>query len=118
MDIGQIKETKASREFRLFFERQGLDKGKAEGKAEGLVEGKAEGLVVGKRDALVSVLAARGLTPTEAERARIAGLEDTDELEACIQRAVTAKTVAAALLSAPRRTPARTSGGRRGRRSK
>jgi hypothetical protein len=93
MDVNKIPETKASRAFRLFFE----NRGKAEGLAEGKAEGKAEGLAEGKRASLLTVLAARGLTPSATERKQIAALEDESLLDECIRCAVTAATVAEAL---------------------
>ena len=93
MDVNQIKETKASRAFRLFFEKRGRELGKA----EGLAAGKAEGLAEGKRSALLAVLAARGLPPTGPEGEQIAALSDLDLLDRCLQAAVTCTTVAEAL---------------------
>jgi hypothetical protein len=93
MDLDKIPEPKASRAFRLFFE----NRGKAEGLAEGKAEGKAEGLTEGKRASLLTVLVARGLTPSAAERKRIAAVDDADLLDECVRCAVTATTVAEAL---------------------
>ena len=85
MDADKVPETKASRAFRLFFEQRGEVRGKAEGKAEG------------KRDALLTVLTARGLSPTKEECASIAALSDPAVIDRCIQAAVTAASVRAVL---------------------
>lgn len=88
MDVDKIPETKASRAFRLFFEQRGEARGEAQGEARG------------KREALLAVLAARGFSPTKAERTSIAALTDLTMLDRCIQRAVTATSVATVLSSA------------------
>jgi hypothetical protein len=77
MDVDKVPETKASRAFRLFFEQMG--------------EARA------KRADLLAVLAARGLSPTEEERASIAALTDFAVLDRCIRAAVTAPSVGAVL---------------------
>jgi len=107
MDVNQIKETKASRAFRMFFENRGREEGLAAGEARGLAEGEARGLAEGKRSGLLSVLVARGLTPDEGERKQIASLKNLEVLDLCIQTAVTAATVAEALAPARKRAPAR-----------
>lgn len=73
MDVNEIPETKAVRRLRLFF------------------EGRA------KREALLRVLAARGLAPTEEDRKQIDAAADPQVLDAWIDRAVTASTVAEVL---------------------
>lgn len=78
MDVNQIQETKASREFRLFFENRGR-----------LAE---------KRAAVLAVLAARGLTPSAPEQARISALTDLDRLDQLLQSAATATTMRQALV--------------------
>jgi hypothetical protein len=88
MDVDKIPETKASRALRLFFEERG--------KAEGKTEGRAQG----KREALLAVLAARGLSPTKAERTSIDALTDLTVLDRCIQAAVTVASVGAMLAGA------------------
>jgi hypothetical protein len=97
MDVDKVPETKASRAFRLFFEQRGARRGEARGE------------VRGKREALLTVLAARGLSPTKAELASIAALTDLAVLERCIKAAVTAASVGAMLAGAEpphgRRTP-------------
>ena len=70
--------------------------------------GRRRGREEGKRDALLAVLAARGLSPTEAERTSIAALSDSVVLDRCIQAAVTAVSVGAALVIARRRRRRRT----------
>lgn len=84
MDVDKIPETKASRAFRLFFEQWAEARGEAKG----------------KRECLLVVLAARGLSPTTAERATIGALTDLAALDRCIQVAVTAESVRAALAGA------------------
>ena len=88
MDVDKIPETKASRAFRLFFEERDEARGEARGEAKG------------KREGLLVVLAARGLSPTTAERATIDALTDLVVLDRCIQAAVTADSVRAALAGA------------------
>ena len=68
-----------------------------EGRAEGNAEGKAEGELHGKRAALITVLAARGLTPTANERARIDACDDPSRLDRWIALAVQGQKVADAL---------------------
>jgi hypothetical protein len=85
MDVDKVPETKASRAFRLFFEQRGEARGEAQGEARA------------KRDAVLAVLAARGLSPTPAERTSIAALTDLAVLDRCIQAAVTAASVKAML---------------------
>jgi hypothetical protein len=89
-----IPETKASRAFWRFFEAR----------AGARVE--ARGEVKGKKQALLAVLTARGLSPSREERAAIAALTDLAMLDRCIQAAVTADSVRAALAGA-RATPRR-----------
>jgi hypothetical protein len=96
MDVDKVPETKASRAFRLFFEQRGKVQGKAQG----------------KREALLAVLAARGLSPSKAERTRIDALTDLTVLDHCIRAAVTAASVRAVLAGSamphrPRAAPAR-----------
>ena len=81
MDVDKVPETKASRAFRVFFEKRG----------------EAQGEANGRRESLLRVLAARGLSPTEAERASIAALTDVAVLDRCVEAAVTAASVGAVL---------------------
>jgi hypothetical protein len=80
MDADKVPETKASRAFRIFFEQRGEARG--------------------KREALLAVLAARGFSPSNEERASIAAVTDLAMLDRCIQAAVTAASVAAVLAGA------------------
>jgi hypothetical protein len=84
MDVDKVPETKAWRAFRWFFEELG----------------EARGEVKGRRDALLGVLAARGLSPSRKERAELDELVDVAMLDRCIQAAVTADSVRAALAGA------------------
>ena len=84
MDGDKVPETKASRAFRRFFEKRG----------------EAQGEANGRRESLLRVLAARGLSPTNDERALIAALTDVAVLDRCVQAAVTAASVGAVLASA------------------
>jgi hypothetical protein len=80
MDVDKVPETKASRAFRVFFEKQGEANG--------------------RRESLLRVLAARGLSPTKKERASIAALTEVAALDRCVHTAVTAASVGAVLASA------------------
>jgi predicted transposase YdaD len=80
---------------------QGVAKGMAEGEAKGMAEGEAKGEAKGKAQAVLSVLEARGLSVTAAQRAKVLGCTDLAQLEAWVRQAVTAKTTAA-LFSAPK----------------
>jgi hypothetical protein len=84
MDVDKVPETKASRAFRVFFEKRG----------------EAQGEANGRRESLLRVLAARGLSPTKEERASIAALTDVAVLDRCVQAAVTAASVGAVLAGA------------------
>mgnify|MGYP000886509431 CR=1 FL=1 len=57
-------------------------------------EGKDEGIVEGKRQALLRLLERRSLTPTEADRARIAACGDVATLDHWFDNALSAKMVA------------------------
>jgi hypothetical protein len=96
MDVDKIPETKASRAFRVFFEKRGEKRGATQG----------------RREVLLNVLATRGLSPTKDERASIAALTDVAVLDRCIEAAVTAASVDVVLACAgvphrPRTAPAR-----------
>jgi len=80
MDADKVPETKASRAFRIFFEQRGEARG--------------------KREALLAVLAARGFSLSNEERASIAAVTDLAMLDRCIQAAVTAASVGAVLAGA------------------
>jgi len=100
MDVDKVPETKASRAFRIFFEKRGEARGEAQGEANG------------RRKSLLRVFEARGLSPTKEERALIAALKDVAVLDRCVQAAVTAASVGAVLAGAEtshrrRATPAR-----------
>ena len=92
MNTDQLPETRAARRFRMFFEERG--------KAEGIVEGKREGVVETKRDAIFTILEARAIAISEAERATIAACADPALLDAWLVKAATA-TTATDVLGAP-----------------
>jgi hypothetical protein len=81
--------------------RQFLRDMEAIGEAKGEARGKAEG----KQDALLTLLAARGLAVTAANRARIKACDKTATLDRWIARAATAPSVTAVLGAARRRAP-------------
>jgi hypothetical protein len=60
--------------------------------AQGRAEGEAKGEAEGEANALLHVLAARRLTVSDAQRARILACTDLDTLTRWIERAVTAET--------------------------
>lgn len=68
-------------EFQSDFAKRFIAKGRAEGRAEGRV------------DALLAVLEARGLHPSDEERARIEECSDLEQLQHWIQRSINATTV-------------------------
>lgn len=86
MDPNKIPETKLSRKVRLMFEAR-----------------HEEGMAAARRASLLSVLTARGLTPSPEEQAWIDALHDDDLFDRCIRAAVTATTVAQALAPLSRR---------------
>ncbi|WP_234023675.1 hypothetical protein [Sorangium cellulosum] len=100
MDPDKIPETAASRRFRLFFEKRGRLEGKVEGKAEG------------KQEALLAFLTARGLSPTDQQRAQIAACTSGADLDRWIARAATAASTSEVFAPPPprpaRRSPAAT----------
>ncbi|MBL9028802.1 MAG: hypothetical protein JNL21_41800, partial [Myxococcales bacterium] len=61
----------------------------AEGEAKGKAEGKAVGKAEGKAEALLDILAARGLTISDAQRARVLACTDLTVLAGWLKRAVT-----------------------------
>ena len=74
----------------------------AEGEARGIVKGKAEGKAEAKAQAVLTVLEARGLAVSEAQRAEVLGCTDLERLDGWVRQAVTAKTTAD-LFAAPKR---------------
>jgi predicted transposase/invertase (TIGR01784 family) len=72
--------------------------------AQGIAKGKAEGEAKGKAQAVLSVLEARGLAISAAQRARVLDCADLVQLESWLRKAVTAK-VASELFAAPKRVP-------------
>jgi hypothetical protein len=78
--------------------REGLAKGKREGLAKGRLEGRAEGeragVARGKAEAVLTFLTTRGLAITRADRARILGERDLDQLGRWIARAATCASIA------------------------
>ncbi|WP_438018742.1 hypothetical protein WMF18_06540 [Sorangium sp. So ce315] len=109
MNPDKIPETPAARKLRLFLEAQGRKKGRAEGEAKGRAEGeakgraegeakgRAEGEAKGRQDALLTLLRARGLSPSQDDEARIRACADAAKLDRWIARAATATTVREAL---------------------
>ncbi|WP_437601212.1 hypothetical protein WMF28_06525 [Sorangium sp. So ce590] len=105
MNPDKIPETPAARKLRLFLEAQGRKKGRAEGRAEGEAKG--------RQDALLTLLRARGLSPSQDDEARIRACADAAKLDLWITQAATATSVREALGTKTRaararpRTPAR-----------
>ncbi|WP_437782629.1 hypothetical protein [Sorangium sp. So ce1097] len=97
MNPDKIPETPAARKLRLFLEAQGRKKGRAEGEAKGRAEGEAKG----RQDALLTLLRARGLSPSQDDEARIRACADAAKLDRWIARAATATTVREALGTRP-----------------
>ncbi|WP_433934402.1 hypothetical protein AB3662_07650 [Sorangium cellulosum] len=93
MNPDNIPETPAARKLRLFLEAQGRKKGRAEGEARGRAEGEARG----RQDALLTLLRARGLSPSQDDEARIRACADAAKLDRWIARAATATTLREAL---------------------
>ncbi|WP_437289441.1 hypothetical protein [Sorangium sp. So ce406] len=89
MNPDKIPETPAARKLRLFLEAQGRKKGRAEGEAKGRAEG--------RQDALITLLRARGLSPSQDDEARIRACADAAKLDRWIARAATATTLREAL---------------------
>ena len=73
-------------------------KGRTEGKIEGKIEGKTEGKTEGKAEAVLALLAARGLTVSDALRRRVLACADLATLERWIVRAALAEGDAEAVL--------------------
>ncbi|MGK4006936.1 hypothetical protein WMF31_30215 [Sorangium sp. So ce1036] len=105
MNPDKIPETPAARKLRLFLEAQGRKKGRAEGEAKGRAEGEAKGRAEGeakgraegRQEALMTLLRARGLSPSQDDEARIRACTDPAKLDRWIARAVTATSVREAL---------------------
>ena len=95
------------RDMEAIGEARGRAEGEARGKAKGRAEGKAIGEAKGKQDALLTLLAARGLAVTAANRTRIKACDKTATLDRWIARAATASSVTAVLGAARRRPQAR-----------
>jgi hypothetical protein len=68
---------------------RGKEEGKKEGREEGREEGKIEGEAKGQVHGVLTVLQARCLDVTDAERERIAGCTDLRQLTTWLRRAVT-----------------------------
>ena len=71
------------------FAKEHFGRGKSEGRKEGKVEGKVEGKAEGRVDGILTVLEARNLGVTDAERERIAGCTDLKQLKTWLRSAVT-----------------------------
>jgi hypothetical protein len=76
----------------------GFDEGVQQGRLEGVQQGRLEGVQQGRldmaRESVLELLAARGLTPTAAERARILAEQSMDELKSWLPRAMSCRSVA------------------------
>ena len=81
-------------EFARRYLAQGHAEGRAKGEAEGRIEGRAEGCLEGEAQALLRILHARGLSVSEAERARMVSCDDRATLDEWLERALTASRVA------------------------
>lgn len=81
-------------EFARRYLAQGHAEGRAKGEAEGRIEGRAEGCLEGEAQALLRILHARGLSVSEAERARMVRCDDRATLDEWLERALTASRVA------------------------
>lgn len=76
------------------FAREHFGRGKDEGLAEGRDEGRDEGRVEGEAKSVLRVLAARGIEVPEEARARISACADLRQLDAWLDRASVATSVA------------------------
>ena len=94
MDLSKVPEGPLMRDLREEFERRGELKGKLEGELKGKLEGELKGKLEGEGQALLRVLERRGLSPDEATRARVLACADGATLDAWLDRAVTAATLA------------------------
>ncbi|HEU4533739.1 MAG TPA: hypothetical protein VFS00_06460 [Polyangiaceae bacterium] len=74
--------------------------------AQGKAEGEAEGMAKGEAKALLTMLEARGLKVTAAQRERVLGCLDLEQLEAWVRRAVAVETTAELFGPAKRRAKA------------
>ena len=99
MDLSKIPERPAVRKLRLVLEGQA----RAEGKLEGKVEGKLEGELQGKRGALLTLLDARGLAVSAAQRATVEACTDPAQLDQWVRRAATAGSTSEVLAARPDR---------------
>lgn len=90
--------------------KEGLEKGLTKGLTKGRKEGLEKGRIQGVVRALWTVLEARGLRPSAAQRARIERCQDEERLEVWLRRAMLAKSVTEVLRPEPRTRPAATRG--------
>jgi hypothetical protein len=74
--------------------KMGRAEGRTEGRAEGRTEGRAEGEAAANARAVLTVLRARGIVVSDADRERIVAEKDPARLERWIDRAVLAASVA------------------------
>jgi Uma2 family endonuclease len=74
---------------------ESLDAVREEGREEGRKEAREEGRERGSAEALLLVLASRGFHVDDTLRARVFGCHDAKQLQAWLQRAVTADTIEA-----------------------
>jgi uncharacterized protein len=73
---------------------EGEARGEAKGKAVGLVEGEARGEAKGKIASIFTILSARGLSLSPAQKERISSCSDLALLEKYLQKALTATSTA------------------------
>jgi len=77
------------------------DEGKREGKLEGKLEGQREGKLEGKLEALYQVLSVRGLEVSAEQRATMAAVKDTAQVDAWFGKAIVAASASEIFASEP-----------------
>ena len=97
MRLADIPESNAVKRARRILEERGREKWLAEGKLEGEItgeiKGKLEGKLEGMREALMTLLSARKLAVSKAQRATIEACTDVGQIEQWIVRGATAGSV-------------------------
>ena len=71
-------------------EQKGLEKGREQGREEGREQGREEGLLAGKRETLTRLMTAKFGALPDAETADIEAIESLGELDALLERVLTA----------------------------
>ena len=71
-------------------EQKGLEKGLEEGREKGREEGREEGLLTGKRETLLRLFSAKFGAVSKATTARVEAIDSVDELDALLERVLTA----------------------------